>query len=53
MLGVCAWVWSSVISVDEWVVSSYFGQRPISVSRFKNKKRNKIYVCWVEQERGR
>ena len=21
MLGVCAWVWSSIISADEWVVS--------------------------------
>ena len=35
ILGVCAWVWSSIISVDEWVVSSYFGRRPINDSRFK------------------
>ena len=32
MLGVCAWVWSPIIIVDEWVVSSYFGRRPIDVS---------------------
>ena len=25
ILGVCAWAWPSIISVDEWVVSSYFG----------------------------
>ena len=25
ILGACAWIWSSIISVDEWVVSSYFG----------------------------
>ena len=25
MLGVCAWVWSPIIIVDEWVVSSDFG----------------------------
>ena len=39
ILGVCAWVWSSIINADEWVVSSYFGRRPIN-------------VCWVEQEGG-
>ena len=33
MLGVCAWVWSPIIIVDEWVVSSYFGQRSIDISR--------------------
>ena len=30
-----AWVWSSIISVDEWVMSTYFGRRPINDSRFK------------------
>ena len=35
MLGVCAWVWSPIIIVDEWVVSSYFRRRPIDVSRLK------------------
>ena len=35
MLGVCAWMWSPIIIVDEWVVSSYFGRRPIDVSQFK------------------
>ena len=32
MLGVCAWVWSPIIIVDEWVVSLYFGRRPINDS---------------------
>ena len=33
--GVCAWVWLSIINVDEWIVSLYFGQRPINDSGFK------------------
>ena len=28
------WVWSPIIIVDEWVVSSYFGRRPINDSQF-------------------
>ena len=35
-IGVCASVWSSIISIDEWVVSSYFGRRPINDSWFKS-----------------
>ena len=37
ILGVGAWVWSSIISVDEWVVSLYFGRHPINDSQFKHK----------------
>ena len=44
ILGVCAWVWLSVISVDEWVVSWYFGRRPINDSRFKEKEYIYIYI---------
>ena len=25
ILGVCTWVWLSIIIVDEWLVSLYFG----------------------------
>ena len=35
ILGVGAWVWSSIISVDEWVVRSYFVRHLINESRFK------------------
>ena len=35
ILGVCACILSFIISVDEWVASSYFGRHPIDVSRFK------------------
>ena len=53
ILGVCAWVWSSIISVDESVVGWYFGRCPINDSRFKAKakkkkeKRNINNVCWA------
>ena len=35
ILGVCAWVCSSIIIVDEWVVSPYFERRPINDSWLK------------------
>ena len=53
ILGVCAWIWSFIISVDEWVVSSYFGRCPIDVSRFKNIKINVNNMCWAEKEGDR
>ena len=46
MFGVCAWVWSPIIIVDEWDVNSYFERRPIDVSRLKKiKKININNVC--------
>ena len=55
ILGVCAWVWLSIINIDEWVVSSYFRQDPINDSRFKakEKKKNINNVCWAKQEGDR
>ena len=53
MLSVCAWVCSPIIIVDEWVVSSYFGRRPINVSRLQKNKININNVCLVEQEGNR
>ena len=49
-LGVCAWRWSFIIIIDEWVVSLYFGLRPMDVSRFQSIKRNINNECWEEQE---